>query len=162
MKAVKIRIRRGDKSKGEDAMLYPARYNPYEVDANGYATPTVGGRCALSGGLARGEDEEWGIVVLKDELADEYALDPDMEIVSESVADALMEQWRVDKGLTEEVVRDPVRLTAIRAKQEAGLALSAEDLKALDPDDETPGINKRLRPIRRLLRVEKQGAHQLP
>jgi len=70
-----------------------------------------------------------------------------MEIISDTVADALMEQWRIDNDEPEEVIKSLDRINAIRAKQGAGIALTAEDLRALDPDDPMPGINKRLRKV---------------
>jgi len=57
----------------------------------------------------------------------------------------LMEQWRIDNDESEDVVSDSTRLQAIVAKQNAGIALSTEDLAALDVNSPVLGINKRLR-----------------
>jgi len=145
MKVVKVRIRRGDV--GENQMMYPQRYNAEEVDRNGLGPLNVNQTGAYSGHIGRGGTEEWCIIVLDDALADEYAKDRDMEIISDTVADALMEQWRIDNDEPEEVIKSLDRINAIRAKQGAGIALTAEDLRALDPDDPMPGINKRLRKV---------------
>ena len=147
MKVVKVHIRRGDYSKGESQLTYPERYNAQEVDLNGIGPCSVNGTGAYSGHIGRGGAEEWCFVILEDALADEYAQDEAMEIVSVAAADADMEQWRLDNDEADEVVRDPDRINAIRAKQGAAIVLSAEDLRALDPDDPMPGINKRLRKV---------------
>jgi len=149
MKVVKVTIRLGDL--GEPRMKYPKRYNAEEVDRGGIGPLNVNQSGAYSGGIGRGGDSEECIIVLKDALAEEYARDPDMEIITEAQADALMEQWRIDNGETEEVVQDAMRIQAIAAKQAAGIPLSAEDLKALDPEDDVPGINKRLKPLSKIL-----------
>lgn len=146
-RAVKVRIRRG--GLGENLMVYPARYDAHEVDRSGFG-PLNAQRAAgaYSGHIGFGGDEEWCIIVLSTALAKEYARDPDMEIVTAAQADALMEEWRVFRGEPEEAVLDTNRVNAIQTKQAAGIALSGEDRRALDPSDAIPGINKRLRPIR--------------
>jgi len=108
----------------------------------------MNGAGAYSGGIGMGRKEEWCIIGLDDDLADEYAMDPDMEIVTEEQADTLMEAWRIDKGEPEEFVQDPARIQAIAAKQAAGIPLTREDLDALDPESPVPGINKRLKSAR--------------
>jgi len=142
LKILKVRIHRG--KEGEDMMVYPSRYRAQEVDRNGLGPLNVNKSNAYSGHIARGGDEAWCLIILEDELADEYAFDKDMKIITPHVADALMEEWRVAKGESEEVVQSPERMTAIAAKQAAGLSLSAEDLQALDPAHPIPGVNKRL------------------
>jgi len=145
MKVVKVRIRRGNV--GENQMVYPQRYNAEEVDRNGLGPLNVNQTGAYSGHIGRGGAEEWCIILLADTLAADYAKDKDMEIITSRKADALMEQWRIDNDESDEVVRDPERINAIAVKQAARIALTAEDLRALDPDDSIPGINKRLRKV---------------
>jgi len=145
MKIVKVRIRRG--GVGEDMMVYPAPYNAQEVDRSGVGPCGINGTGAYSGGIGRGQDHEFCLILLDDEVADRYLESPDMEEVSAAVADSLMEEWRLDNDESEEVVTDPARLQAIVAKQGAGIALSQEDLDALDPEKPTRGINKRLQPM---------------
>ncbi len=115
MKIVKVRIRRGEE--GQEMMVYPARYRAQEVDRNGLGPLGVNQSNAYSGHIARGGNAAWCLIILDDDLADEYAADADMTIISPGVADALMEEWRVAKGETEEVVQDVSRITAIAAKQ---------------------------------------------
>lgn len=147
MKALKVRIRRGDFALGQSQMVYPARYNAQEIMLNGLGPLSVNQTGAYSGHIGRGGSEEWCIILLDDVMADEYAQDSDMEIITAGRADALMEQWRIDNGESEEVIRDRDRIMAIRAKQVAGIALSVEDLRALDPNDRVLGINRRLRKV---------------
>lgn len=143
MKFVLVRIKRGQV--GEAQMVYPARYNAQEVDRNGLGPLNVNQTGAYSGHIGRGGKEEWCIILLEDALADRYAADVDMEIITPNKADEYMEQWRIEKNEPEEMITDPERINAIRAKQFANIPLSAEDLRALDPNDRMRGINRRLR-----------------
>lgn len=143
MKIVKVRIRRGDPRRGENQMLYPARFNAREVSVRGIGHLPGG----YSGHIGLGGNEEYTFVGLDDDLADEYALDPDMEIVDPVDADVELENWRVMRGEPEERVTDVSRIQAISAKQAAGIALSQEDLDALNPDSDVPGINRRKRAV---------------
>ena len=153
-KIVKVRVHRG--SVGQNQMVYPARYNAFEVDREGIGPSSVmPGGGAYSGHIGLGASEEWCLIVLPNALADEYVQDPDMEVIASAQADLLMDEWRRLKGEPDEVISDVNRLGAIAAKRGAGLRLSADDLKALDPDDDTPGVNRRLVPIKR--RLERAG-----
>ncbi len=146
MKVVKVRIRRG--AVGQSQMLYPARYKAQEVDRNGMGPLNVNQSNAYSGHIGRGGSQAWCFILLDDALADTYATDPDMEIVTAVAADIEMEQWRVEKGnVPEERVTDPDKINSILIKQNDGTPLSAEDLKALDPDDPMPGVNKTLKKV---------------
>lgn len=138
MKIVKVMIRRGDPAAGQRQMLYPTRYNAKEVDAKGRILPA-----GYSGHIGLGGDTEWLFIALDDETADDYALDPDMEIVAPEDADADLESWRVMRGEPAEQVTDAVRIQAIAAKQAAGIPLTDEDRDALDPDKPVRGINRR-------------------
>ena len=147
MKAIKVRIRRG--ALGEDAMVYPARYNAQEVDRFGVGPCGVNfASISYSGAFRRGASEEHCIILLEDDLATEYAQDPDMEIVTAGEADALMEVWRIGNGAPEEVLLDTNRIDLIRAKRDAGIPLSSDDQDALDATKPTRGINKARRSVR--------------
>ncbi len=147
MKILKVHIRRGDFSKSENQMVYPPRYIAHEVDLNGVGPTSINGIGTYSRQISHGGNEEWCIIILDDALADEYARDPQMEIISEATADALMEQWRIQNNEAEFIVTNPNAITAILAKQQLHLPFLDEDKRALDPTDPIPGINKRLRPI---------------
>ncbi len=146
MKCVKVRIRRGGPT--ENLMVYPGRYRAVEVDRNGFG-PSGALGMAYSGHIGRGGNEEWCIICLNDSLADTYAKDPDMEIVSPDAVDTMMTEWMATTGVPEEYVGDPNRLQAIVTKKALDIPLSAEDMKALDPDDDCPGLNKRTCDIRK-------------
>lgn len=140
LRIVKVRIRRG--KPGENLMVYPERYDAQEVDRVGIGPGGFLGNLAYSGHIGRGGSEEWCLIALPPYLAREYAQSTDMEIVDTEAANVSLEEWRILKGLPEETVSDPNRIMAIRAKQEASLELSAEDLRALDPEDPMPGVTK--------------------
>lgn len=149
-KVVKVRIRRGDPNKGENQLVYPARYNAIEIDRMGRLIgPNEGG---YSGHIGMGQAEEWCLAILPDKLAAAYAEDPDMEIITYRRADILREEWRQFRGEPSEIVNDVDRIHAIRAKQEAGIELSQEDFDALDADKDVPGIRKRIRPLQQVVR----------
>ena len=145
MKCIKVLIRRG--KAGEEMMVYPALYNAQEVDRNGVGPLGVNQSGAYSGHIGNGGSEEWCIIILDDALATTYAGDPGMEIVTDIQADALMEQWRVEKNESENVITDLDLITYIQKKQDMGTALDPDELRALDPDDAMRGINKRLRKV---------------
>ena len=145
MKILKVRIRRG--GAGENQLEYPTVYDAEQVDREGSGPTQLFGTSAYSGGVGRGEDHEFCLIALEDELAATYAVDKDIEIIDPSEADVLMEQWRIDNNESEEIIDDLPRIQAITAKQGAGMALSAEDLKAIDVSDSSvAGVRKRLRP----------------
>lgn len=163
MRLLKVRIKRGDYTKGEPQMVYPAKYNPVEVDRVGRSSVMINSAgISLSGDIGRGDDEEFCIIAMPDELALEYAKDPDMAIISSEEADALMESWRENNKVPVEAVADPVRLQAISAKQAAGIALSQEDMDALDPEKDTRGINKTRKPVGEMVKDINDELETLP
>ena len=150
MKLVKVRIRRG--GEGEDMMVYPPRYRAGEVDRNGVGPTNLNpAGCVYSGGIGRGDVEEWCIIALDDALADEYATDPGMEIVTEAQADADMESWRVANGLPATTISDPELVRHIDAKQARGDVLTKEEQDALDPAKPARGVNNTRRPVRQTI-----------
>ena len=92
--------------------------------------------------VARGESEGHCLVILPSALADDYATDPGMNIVTAARADALVDKWRQLKGHPAEIVTDERRIAAITAKIQAGIALSQEDRDALDPDSPVRGVSR--------------------
>ena len=145
MKLVKVHIRRG--SADQSMMVYPSRYKAQEVDRCGL------GMMNYSGHIGRGNKEEWLICCLDDEVADEYAKDEHMELIIQ--ADALMLEWQGVDDQPEETVQDPNRIQAIIAKKMLNLPITAEDMRAMDPEDEIPGVNKRKVDTKRM--IEKKG-----
>ena len=150
MKLVKVKIVRGNK--GESAMKYPVRYDAVEVDRMGMSATALNyASCSYSGAMSRAEPIEFCIIAMPDNLADDYATDADMEIITELEADTFMEQWRLDNNAPEETVTNVSRIQAITAKQNANMALTQEDLDALDSTKPVRGINKTRKPVREVL-----------
>ena len=58
----------------------------------------------------------WTLIGVDDEVADRYALDPDMEVVTPEQADNHLEEWRKYRGDPADQVTDPLRSQAISAK----------------------------------------------
>ena len=138
---------------GQPRMKYPDIYDAEEVERHRL------GPIVYDGGLARGEDEEWALLCVRDELADKYVkADPrNFKVLSEEEA----ERWLADNPQLQrqpnETVDDPNRLLAIMAKRMAGLPLSDEDKRALDPDDPTPGIRRVPKKLHELFPVLRGG-----
>lgn len=158
MKLVLVRIRRGDPSKGEPQMVYPARFNAQEVHARGVGH--VGGVYGYSGHMALGADEEWTIIGVDDALADEYDADPDMMVISEAEADAYFEEWRVLNNRPSVLVRDPERLRMVALKRDMGMELTPEDLAALDPESQVPGVNRIPKPSEVVAKAAQAQMHK--
>lgn len=137
MKYVVITTRLG--AVGEDQIKYPAVYNAEEIDRSRLGPLVYKGR--------HDEGDETGEVLtaLKDEVADRYALDPDVRIVSKAVVTTWLKTNPNMAADPEERVTDPERLQAIQTKIAAGITLSTEDHDALDPDKPVRGINRRLK-----------------
>lgn len=156
MRLVKVRIRAGDTSIGDDQLVYPTRYDAKEVDRYGfYATKLNVAAVSMSGDIGRGGDEEYCVIALPDALAEEYADDPNMMLIDSIEADTLMESWRVKNGAPKEVVTDSARIDLIRAKRDNQITLTQEDLDALDVNKDTPGVNSSRTPIKN--KVERMG-----
>ncbi len=141
MQFVKVTIRRG--GLGEPMMKYPAPYNAQEVDRLGIGPTKVNlADISYSGEMSRGGSSSFCIIMLPDTLAAAYAKSDDMEIITDIQADTLMEANRIANQVPEEIVNDLSRIQAIQAKTGASIALTTEDLKALDVNDRTPGVVK--------------------
>jgi len=162
MKILKVRIHRGNYDKGENQMVYPARYIAREVDLNGLGPTSVNGMGAYSGQISHGGTEEHCIIILDDPLADEYAQDPEMEIIDPATADALMEHWRILNGDSEYLVANSNYVITLLAKQTANIPLSQAERRILDPDNPTPGINKRLKLVEDIIANSGQTFTPLP
>ena len=136
---LRVTMIRGNKSIGEDAMLYPAIYNPSEVDQNKL------GPIVYEGAFSRGEAIEECLIFIEAAVADRYATnDPRrFAILNEREADTWLGANKQLANQPEERVTDPNRIQAILAKNVSGVALSQEDLYALDPDNPMQGINRR-------------------
>ena len=127
--------------------MYPAAYDAVNIDRVGFSAANINQlSISMSGEIGRGGSEEWGIIAMPDAVADAYALDPDMEIISSTEADTLMQAWRIQNKVSEERIDADV-INAIRAKREAGIPETQEDLDALDVTKPDRGITKARKPI---------------
>ena len=135
MKYVLITTRLG--AVNEDQIQYPAVYDAVEVDRSRLGPLIYKGR--------HDEGDETGEVLtaLKDEVADRYAQDSDVRIVSKAVVTTWLKNNPNMAADPEEQVTDSERLMAIQTKIAAGITLSTEDRDALDPDKPVRGINRR-------------------
>lgn len=148
MKILKVRIRRG--AVGQPMMLYPAGYNAQQVDREGIYALGLPVQDALSGGIGLGDPEEWCLISLNNDVADQYALDPDMEVVTEAEANALLTDWRAVRlsrgapGERGERITDQGALDLIKAKRDAnpGYIPSAKERDAMDPGHGELGISR--------------------
>lgn len=140
MKYLIVTMHRG--GPGEDEMMYPETYKPWEIERN------KRGPIVYEGAFSLGESSEECMIYLSDAVADKYALDPDMRIVTEIQADTWLAANRELAKLPTEMITDAARLAAIEIKLDAGVELSDEDYLALDPDESMLGINRRKKTAR--------------
>ena len=133
-----ITMRRGNKKIGEPGMVYPDIYDAQEVDSNKQ------GPIIYEGALSRGLATEECMIFVEQSVADAYKADdpPNFRIANEAAADAWLAANKQLSERREEQVLDEGRMLAIIAKNAAGIALSQDDLDALDPDSPVRGINR--------------------
>lgn len=140
MKYLKVKLVKGDHNKGEDQLVYPSVWNPYEVDR------VKIGPILYSGMIGdEGKNVEYILVCFKDDdVADRYIRESNGDIieVSEKVADAFVGYRWEGRNMPDEVVTDVNRLIAILVKKLVGMELTPDDMNAIDPDKPTPGINR--------------------
>lgn len=122
-------------------MQYPANYIPEVVGSYMMGAPLLDGAIAAGGNIA-----ESLVLISDDAFADSLVTGSGGAIraVIRVQADNWIQGNPKFADQPTEVITDRDRLQAIIAKNGAGIALSVEDLKALDPDDVIPGIRRRL------------------
>lgn len=135
MKLIKVKIIK-NVTPGQPRMQYPAIYNAQEVEVH------KTGPIIYEGRLARGEDVEYCLLCVSDELANKYARDPDVVILNKGQANSWLRQNPDLQEQPDERVTDSDRLLAIIAKSVSGIALSQEDKDALDPDKKVRGVQR--------------------
>lgn len=126
---------------GRNRMNYPKVYNAQEVEIR------KKGPLQYDGGIGRGESTEELLIYLQNETADKYAEDIRIRIITDAEANTWLSKCKRLEGSGEERVTDPNRMLAIIAKNAAGVALSQEDLDALNPDNKIAGINRKRKNI---------------
>ena len=141
MKYLIVTVRR-ETNPNLPTMKYPLDYKPLEVDANKQ------GPLIYDQGLALGGDIEEMLVRLKDTIADQYALDADMRIVTEAEANIWLAGVARVQARAEEQVTDSDRLQLIMVKTLLALVgnddhLTQEDRDALNPIAPMGGVRQR-------------------
>lgn len=122
--------------------LYPDAWDAKKIDR------FKKGPIVMNHGLAEGGDQAEYLVYLRDEYAAEISDDPHLETLTRKEASDWLEENDRDFDRSREVVQDPDRISAIQAKlaaKDAGhdVDLTDEDRRALQPDEDVPGVNKR-------------------
>lgn len=134
MKYVIVTMTRGTVS--EPSMKYPSVYNAQEIERN------KKGPIIYEGAFSRGEATEECMLFLQDTLADTYALNTDIRIVTEANADVWLAANQQLQELPDVRVTDANQLSLVRIKQAEGIPLNKDDLRTLDPDDIRRGVNR--------------------
>jgi hypothetical protein len=124
MKLLKIRVR----ADAFGGMIYPEGFLSFSCLEYIYCDELETGIC-------------WLVVLISDENFDKITDKTDVEEIDVAKAEEFLDKYDLRK--TE--VTDEARIRAIEIKTAAVVPLSAEDLKALDPADSTPGIKYRKR-----------------
>ena len=86
--------------------------------------------------------QQYGVLIVPEAFADEAELE--FSDTCEIIEDAELETFYEEKAHAHEPDEDIDEhiLAAIKAKQDVGVALTPQQIKALDPEDDTPGIKK--------------------
>src|SRR5660398_154497 len=137
MKTLKVLVTRG--KKGEHQRMYPDRYDPEEVDREGM------GVLGYSQSIEIGEPSGFCLIALDDATADDYALDPDMEIIPVADADTLLDTWATEKGQTttrrdSEVLAEITARNTLAMAEKQSVVVSQADKDALDPTNPAAGV----------------------
>ncbi len=138
MKFIIVTIRR---ESDKVPMKYPAAYNSKEMQRKRRGT------AIRDGGIQRGGDSAEMLCQVPDAYADTLALDPDIRIIARPQVEAWLAANPNLAKQSIEQVSDEMRLGMIRTKIAAGVALSQEDLDALNPDHPTRGITRKTHDI---------------
>ena len=120
-------------------MVYPECYDAQEVEH------AKMGPILYPNEMGHGAAEEDCLICLGDDaIADEYIAQGKgdiVELLEAGVDEYMLTRWENRNSGTERVT-DNDKLLAIQVKLQAGIALSAEDHDALNPDKRTTGINR--------------------
>lgn len=133
---IKITIRRGDPAKNEPAMKYPDGHDPQIIDKLG-----IGMHYCQSQQLGDGDDVQYAITCVPRAYAEEYKRQAgdDVQFLTKSEAEDIFAN---DIDEPEEVINDRARLEMLSLKAQAGIALTAKEKEAFDPNSNEKGIIK--------------------
>jgi len=96
--------------------------------------------------IGKGATEEDCVICFNDdEIADEYLKNGESNIteLTEAQVDEYMRTRWERRNDPEEKVVDIDRIMAIQLKKQLNIALTVEDMAAIDPDNRVPGINRK-------------------
>jgi len=154
MKFVLVTYRRPklEKNGKSSGLRYPALFNAEEVKVNADGPHIYD---ELKG--FDSEDKAELLILIKDELADKYAEDPLMRIITPSDADAWLLANTTVQSLPDFEVHDAT-VRAIQLRVDAGLTPSAAELEAIDPGKDRVGIRTRLKDRFALFGLPREGS----
>lgn len=133
---LRIKIVRGDPTKGESKMKHPPGHDATMIDAHG-----IGMYYAKNSGLSFGDDFQYAVTALPPAMAQAYIDNAGglVEVITEAQAESF---FATELNEADEIINDPDRLEIIKVKLAAGKTLIAQEEKMIDPNDITPGIVK--------------------
>ncbi len=169
---IRVKIRYGDRGNGKTGYLYPdldqvsstirkgLRWQEY-IDRYGSGwfydnENNIGDTDAYNSD----PDVRYGMMLVPEAFADaaKTAFPTEVEELTEPQVEEFIDTRAMTKH--EDIIRDPAALTEIQIKQQRGTAQDLIDVnKALDPDDDTPGLKKN--PIKTWDRVRQKKGYTL-
>ncbi len=141
---IKIKVVKGDETKGESPMAHPPfRYQGVDI-YNLIDRVGIGQHYEKNAGFSFGEDEQWTMTALPKDIAEAFIIVHPTRVFKMSNSEA--QDFYENKAHIDEQdeLIDVEIVQGIKLKQDLGLVLTVKQLKALDPNDSTPGIRKNL------------------
>ncbi len=135
MKYVLVTFRTADPNLPGSGYRYPKRYSADRVQSSGSGKVLYD---FTKGFDANGEQE--CLVLVDDALADRFATDPDMRIITDDQATAWVAANLSVAAIPEYSVDEPL-VAAVHARVAANME-TAEDREFLDPDHDSPGVRR--------------------
>ena len=135
MKYVLVTFRTADSDKPGSGYRYPKRYRADSVQSSGSGKVLYD---FTKGFDANGKQE--CLVLVDDALAERFAADPDMRIITDDQATSWVAANLSVAAIPEYSVDEPL-VAAVHARVAANIAV-AEDLEFLDPDHDSPGVRR--------------------
>ena len=134
-KILKVKIKR-NQEEGKTSYVYPTEYDPKKFQVIIYETQIEGN---LDKVRKRGNKTEYVIGAVEEENAPSFLRSSDIVEITRSEAEKFAGP-ELDRTVDKILDRDKVML--ILAKSVKGEPLSPDELKIIDSDDPTPGLNK--------------------
>jgi hypothetical protein len=138
---IKITVRKGDPQNGEPVMKYPKGHNPKIIDQSG-----IGMHYGKTQQIGKGATEEYALTAVPQWYLDEYIKDAKkageedlIEVLTEEQAEEFFAQHVPEP---DEIIDDKEKIDLLIIKKQLGVELTKEEMKAINPDDNTSGIIK--------------------